>query len=252
MLIDLFEPSRGAARQESIVLLTNVRSFQSSLYQVRNIRGGPGGGGGGGAAFAIVCDSSPNTIQQRILVVLQSPSKKRSQQRWMLPGGNLDPGETPLQAAVRELKEESGFVATMDPHSAFLKNGNTLFRGLIPFSKLGSKRKKMFKKRGTPSETADYGFACLTSTGQIEVQDYSGTVKTINPRVLRKFSAGPIKHVLSFSGGGGGDGGGSRKGGGGGAPSCACVACTRPRCAKKGGGFYSHCGDSCRHGRCGH
>jgi 8-oxo-dGTP diphosphatase len=32
----------------------------------------------------------------------------RFRDQWELPGGRIDPGETPLQAAVRELREESG------------------------------------------------------------------------------------------------------------------------------------------------
>ena len=37
------------------------------------------------------------------------------------------------------------------------------------------------------------------------------------------------------------------------APSCECTQCQRPRCSRPDGrGYFSHCGDSCRHGRCMH
>lgn len=34
--------------------------------------------------------------------------------RWTLPGGGLEPGEPPADAAVREILEETGFVASLD------------------------------------------------------------------------------------------------------------------------------------------
>jgi len=34
--------------------------------------------------------------------------------RWLTPGGGIDSGETPLEAAVRELFEETGLVITQD------------------------------------------------------------------------------------------------------------------------------------------
>jgi len=45
----------------------------------------------------------------RILVV-----RKRGTSKFMLPGGKIEPGETPVQAAVRELSEEVGAVLDED------------------------------------------------------------------------------------------------------------------------------------------
>jgi ADP-ribose pyrophosphatase len=53
---------------------------------------------------------------------------------WELPAGRLDPGETPLKAAKRELLEETGFkakkwtkLATYYPSPGFLAEKMTLF-----------------------------------------------------------------------------------------------------------------------------
>ncbi|MEY4617842.1 MAG: hypothetical protein RL101_28 [Actinomycetota bacterium] len=34
--------------------------------------------------------------------------------RWITPGGGIDPGESPIQAAIRELHEETGILVTPD------------------------------------------------------------------------------------------------------------------------------------------
>lgn len=46
--------------------------------------------------------------------VLQLRASYRSE-RWQWPGGNMDPGETPWETAVRECREETGIVFTGEP-----------------------------------------------------------------------------------------------------------------------------------------
>lgn len=60
-----------------------------------------------------LCRLDPSVRLTGSLVVLWCAGKclivfNRSRQAWELPGGMLDPGESPREAAIRELDEESG------------------------------------------------------------------------------------------------------------------------------------------------
>jgi 8-oxo-dGTP pyrophosphatase MutT (NUDIX family) len=44
----------------------------------------------------------------RVLMLRRAPDDDILPGSWELPGGGIDPGETPLQAAARELREEVG------------------------------------------------------------------------------------------------------------------------------------------------
>lgn len=54
------------------------------------------------SAFAIILHS------RQVLLV-----KARDKNNWQLPGGRLEPGETPAQALIREVREETGLRASV-------------------------------------------------------------------------------------------------------------------------------------------
>ena len=54
------------------------------------------------SAIVVVLDP-----QNKVLLLKRLPDDCWAPDLWALPGGKLDPGETPLQGAIRETKEES-------------------------------------------------------------------------------------------------------------------------------------------------
>jgi ADP-ribose pyrophosphatase len=82
----------------------------------------------GGSAVMLAADD-----RKRVLLVRQYRLPAR-QSLWELPAGRLDPGETPLQAARRELREETGYRAkkwkklvSFYPSPGFLAEYMTIF-----------------------------------------------------------------------------------------------------------------------------
>lgn len=48
---------------------------------------------------------------------------------WLLPGGGVERGETAVEAAIREVREEAGIIAAEEPHLLGLYNNDAQFRG---------------------------------------------------------------------------------------------------------------------------
>lgn len=95
----------------------------------------------------------------RILAV----SRRNDPTMWGLPGGKVDPGEEPIEAAARELREETGLVAT---------------------------RLSPVYSRGDGQGFVTHTFACEVS-GQIETNE-EGVIRWVHPSVLVDPASSPF------------------------------------------------------------
>jgi 8-oxo-dGTP pyrophosphatase MutT (NUDIX family) len=64
------------------------------------------------AAVAIVLVEAGDPAEIALLLTLRTASLRGHSGQWALPGGRCDPGETPVQGALRELEEELGLRLT--------------------------------------------------------------------------------------------------------------------------------------------
>jgi len=92
---------------------------------------------------------------------------------WSLPKGKLDPGETIAEAAVREVREETGFTAVL---------GRYLARTAYPVpARHGS---------GTVPKTVDY-FAAEAVSGEFEANDEVDELRWLDPSAAEKLLTRP-------------------------------------------------------------
>lgn len=109
--------------------------------------------------------------------------KRRDVPVWVLPGGGIDPNETPERAVVREIREETGFTVQID----------RLVGDYIPVNRL-SKRTHLFEcsiLEGTAlitSETSGIQFFPLTSLPPLPppYPDWIADALQIAPPVKKK------------------------------------------------------------------
>jgi mutator protein MutT len=85
-------------------IVRNLRAF--------DVRRSADAGGLKQAAVAIVVTEAETDGEAAFLLTRRTPRLRAHGGQWALPGGRLDPGETIEQAALRELHEELGILAT--------------------------------------------------------------------------------------------------------------------------------------------
>jgi 8-oxo-dGTP pyrophosphatase MutT (NUDIX family) len=117
---------------------------------------------------------------------------------WELPGGGIDPGESDQQAAVREIREETGLV--LDPAqigpSAWRRNSTWRSRGkrrlqheVVVFAQVAEDRPAIVDGGRSPEEVEDYVTARWWNVAEIiqsQVRFYPGSL----PELLPLFLAG--------------------------------------------------------------
>ena len=145
-------------------------------------------------AFSLIMDAAPVGNKNRVFVVRQ-PDSHRGRGKWMLPGGNIERGDTPYKTAVKELEEEAGF--KIGPHSDVSiiaeeivgMQGASFFKGTFPFSEYTKQTiQRIFNSRTTPHETIDWAYVVFYPgvQGEAVIEDHDGNrIARANWRNLR-------------------------------------------------------------------
>lgn len=130
----------------------------------------------------------------RVLLFQGFDPKRPDQRWWFTPGGGLEPGEAEREAAVRELREETGL--TVLPQDL----GDAVFSNYVEFmfdGKLLRQHNHFFALRTGLFEVSTAGFDAMEQLTHVahrwwSVEALRGTEETIHPENLADLVAGVL------------------------------------------------------------
>ncbi len=135
--------------------------------------------------MAFVFDKSWN----KILLV-----KRRDVPVWVIPGGGIEKGETPEEAAIRETREESGYdIKIIRKIAEYTHRGNNKRNNLFEAVVIGGKARLSNESK----EVAFFDVDCLPEPHHPLISDWLGDLNKKTKNVIRREIQGvTIKQAL--------------------------------------------------------
>jgi len=120
-------------------------------------------------------------------ILLQNQHKYAEWQGWVMPGGHVDPGESFVQSAIREMREETG-LTILDPKLVGIKQFPKDFPVGVPMS--AAKYLDTEEPSGDPAEDTD------TAEGQQNQEREDSSEERVHAEHKK-----PLKHSLAADAG---------------------------------------------------
>ncbi|TMK44229.1 MAG: CoA pyrophosphatase [Alphaproteobacteria bacterium] len=145
------------------------------------------------AAVAIALTDAGDTAgQTALLLTLRASSLRAHRGQWALPGGRCDAGETPVEAALRELHEELGLELTPDAVLGLLDDYPTRSGYLITPVVVWAAASRAISPN--PEEVASVHRIALDTIEREDAFDFTAIPESAR-RVIRFHHAGRLIHA---------------------------------------------------------